>query len=87
MICKVVEPSEPYRSGRKLLPRSARKIVFHGARKLTAALQAATGSAPADHPILLRIDRGPGDPQALADLRLEKLVDQRLFLMWQLGML
>jgi len=57
------------------------------ARKMTAALQAATASDPADHPILLRVDRGTGDPQALLNLRLEKLVDQRLFIMWQLGML
>jgi prolyl oligopeptidase len=57
------------------------------ARKMTAALQAATASDPADHPVLLRVDRGARDPQALANLQLEKLVDQRLFLMWQLGML
>ena len=57
------------------------------ARKMTAALQAATASDPADHPILLRVDRGTGDPQTIVNLRLEKLVDQRLFIMWQLGML
>jgi prolyl oligopeptidase len=57
------------------------------ARKMTAALQAATSSDPGDHPILLRIDRRAGDPQAALNLQLEKLVDQRLFIMWQLGML
>jgi prolyl oligopeptidase len=57
------------------------------ARKMTAALQGATASDPADHPILLRVDRGTLDPQAIVNLRLEKLVDQRLFIMWQLGML
>jgi prolyl oligopeptidase len=57
------------------------------ARKMTAALQAATASDPADHPILLRVDRGPRDPQTFVNLQLEKLVDQRLFIMWQLGML
>ena len=35
------------------------------ARKMTAALQAATASDPADHPILLRVDRGASDPQTL----------------------
>jgi prolyl oligopeptidase len=57
------------------------------ARKMTAALQAATGSDPADHPILLRLDRRTPDPQAALNLQLEKLVDQRIFIMWQLGML
>jgi prolyl oligopeptidase len=57
------------------------------ARKMAAALQAATGSDPADHPILLRVDRGTRDPQTIADRQLEKVVDQRLFIMWQLGML
>jgi prolyl oligopeptidase len=57
------------------------------ARKMTAALQAATASDPADHPIQLRIDRGTGDPQTIFNRQLEKLVDQRLFIMWQLGML
>ena len=57
------------------------------ARKMTAALQAATASDPPDHPILLRVDRGTGDPQTIVNRQLEKLVDQRLFIMWQLGML
>ena len=60
--------------------------VMH-ARKMTAALQAATASDPADHPILLRVDRKTTDPQTLVNRQLEKLVDQRLFVMWQLGML
>jgi prolyl oligopeptidase len=58
------------------------------ARKMAAALQATTASDLADHPILLRVDHAAGqDPQAILNLQLEKIVDQRLFLMWQLGML
>ena len=34
MICSVVEPSGPYRAGSRLLPTSARRIVFHGAREV-----------------------------------------------------
>jgi len=36
--------------------------------------------------VLLRVDPVPQDPAALFDLELRDLVDQRLFLMWQLGM-
>src|SRR5262249_44379241 len=59
---------------------------FH-ARKMTPALQAENASSPADHPILLRIDRLTGlSPDAQQNIQLRDLVDQRLFLMWQLGM-
>ena len=59
---------------------------FH-ARKMAAALQAATASSRADHPVLLRVDRTAGlDPESLLNLQLRDLVDQRLFIMWQLGM-
>jgi prolyl oligopeptidase len=52
------------------------------ARKMVAALRAATASDPADHPILLRVDAtGQLDP----DAEFRDLVDQRLFIMWQLG--
>jgi len=58
------------------------------ARKMTAALRAATASNPADHPVLLRVDRpAAGDPQAAMNLQLQNIVDQRIFIMWQLGML
>jgi prolyl oligopeptidase len=56
------------------------------ARKMAAALQAATGSDPGDHPILLRVDNASGQTSdGLFDLQLRDVVDQRIFLMWQLG--
>lgn len=60
-------------------------LAFH-ARKMAAALQAASGSDSTQQPVLLRVDRVPENPSALFDLELRDLVDQRLFLMWQLGM-
>jgi prolyl oligopeptidase len=56
------------------------------ARKMIAALQAATFSDPHEQPILLRIDRAPTSAEAALDLELSDIVDQRQFLMWQLGM-
>ncbi len=58
------------------------------ARKMAAALQAATTSDQSADPILLWVDReaghGAGKP---LHLRVRDVVDQRLFMMWQLGML
>lgn len=55
------------------------------ARKMAAALRAATSS---DKPILLWVDReaghGAGKP---LNLRVRDAADQRMFLMWQLGMI
>ncbi len=58
------------------------------ARKMAAALQAATSSDPAEKPVLLWVDREAGHGQGKPlNLRLRDVVDQRLFIMWQLGML
>ncbi|MEO8483231.1 MAG: prolyl oligopeptidase family serine peptidase [Acidobacteriota bacterium] len=58
------------------------------ARKMAAALQAATTSDPAEKPVLLWVDREAGHGQGKPlNLRLRDAVDQRLFIMWQLGML
>ena len=58
------------------------------ARKMAAALQGATSSDPATHPILLWVDREAGHGQGKPlNLRLRDATDQRVFLMWQLGML
>jgi prolyl oligopeptidase len=58
------------------------------ARKMAAALQAATTSDPAEAPVLLWVDREAGHGQGKPlNLRLRDAVDQRLFVMWQLGML
>jgi prolyl oligopeptidase len=58
------------------------------ARKMAALLQASTASAPAEKPILLWVDRdaGHGQGKPLA-LRVRDAADQRMFLLWQLGML
>lgn len=58
------------------------------ARKMAAYLQAATTSDQAEDPILLWVDRdaGHGGGKPL-HLRIRDVVDQRLFMMWQLGML
>lgn len=58
------------------------------ARKMAAALQAATASDPAEQPVLLWVDREAGHGQGKPlNLRVRDAVDQRLFVMWQLGML
>ncbi|MDC3379022.1 prolyl oligopeptidase family serine peptidase [Planctomycetota bacterium] len=58
------------------------------ARKMAAAMQAATASDPAVDPILLWVERdaGHGGGKPL-HLRIRDVADQRMFLMWQLGML
>jgi prolyl oligopeptidase len=55
------------------------------ARKFAAALQAATGSDRRERPILLRVDR-PRAGDSPLELHLRDLVDQRTFLMWQVGL-
>ena len=58
------------------------------ARNLAARLQSATASNPADRPVLLWVDREAGHGQGKPlNLQLRDAVDQRIFLMWQLGML
>ncbi|MFK7790358.1 MAG: prolyl oligopeptidase family protein [Phycisphaeraceae bacterium] len=58
------------------------------ARKMAALLQASTASDASDQPILLWVDRdgGHGGGKPLS-LRVRDIADQRIFLMWQLGML
>jgi prolyl oligopeptidase len=58
------------------------------ARKMAAAMQAATTSDPKEKPVLLWVDRdaGHGGGKPL-DLRIRDAVDSRIFIMWQLGML
>ena len=58
------------------------------ARKMAALLQASSASDPQRAPILLWVDRdaghGAGKP---LDLQIRDVADQRIFMMWQLGML
>lgn len=58
------------------------------ARKMAALMQNATGSDQDSEPILLWVDRdaGHGGGKPL-DLRIRDVADQRMFMMWQLGML
>jgi prolyl oligopeptidase len=58
------------------------------ARKMAALLQASTASDAGKQPVLLWVDRdaGHGQGKPLA-LRIRDVADQRMFLMWQLGML
>jgi len=57
------------------------------ARKMAAALQAATIADPSERPVLLWVDRDAGHGQGKPlDLRLRDAVDQHVFLSWQLGM-
>jgi len=65
----------------------ARVHAMH-ARKMAAALQAATGSSAAEQPVLLWVDRDAGHGQGKPlNLRIRDVADQRIFIMWQLGML
>jgi prolyl oligopeptidase len=83
-----VTPATPYPAVlMTALERGAAVHPLH-ARKMTAALQTATSSDRAAQPILLRVDREPATtPDALFSLQFHDLVDQRMFLLWQLGML
>ncbi len=58
------------------------------ARKMAALLQAATASDQKQKPVLLWVDRDAGHGQGKPlDLRVRDAADQRMFIMWQLGML
>jgi prolyl oligopeptidase len=58
------------------------------ARKMAAAVQAATSSDPAVKPVMLWVDREAGHGQGKPlNLRIRDAADQRIFFMWQLGML
>ncbi|MEO2167950.1 MAG: prolyl oligopeptidase family serine peptidase [bacterium] len=58
------------------------------ARKMAAALQAATASDQNEEPVLLWVDRsaGHGQGKPLAD-RVSETADQVAFMAWQLGLL
>ena len=58
------------------------------ARKMAAALQAATADVPGAKPVLLWVDREAGHGQGKPlNLKIRDAADQRIFFMWQLGML
>jgi prolyl oligopeptidase len=58
------------------------------ARKMTASLQAVAAGMPDSKPVLLWVDREAGHGQGKPlNLRIRDTADQRIFIMWQLGML
>jgi prolyl oligopeptidase len=58
------------------------------ARKMAAALQASTASDPEKQPVLLWVDRDAGHGQGKPlNLRIRDVADERIFVMWQMGML
>ena len=58
------------------------------ARKMAAAMQAATASDPDADPVLLWVNREAGHGQGKPlHLRVRDAADQRIFMMWQTGML
>jgi prolyl oligopeptidase len=63
----------------------ARVHALH-ARKMAALLQASTASEPGEQPVLIWVDRDAGHGQGKPlNLRIRDAADQRIFLMWQLG--
>ncbi|HYE61358.1 MAG TPA: prolyl oligopeptidase family serine peptidase [Phycisphaerales bacterium] len=58
------------------------------ARKMAAAVQAATASDQEKQPVLLWVDREAGHGQGKPlNLRVRDVADERIFVMWQMGML
>jgi prolyl oligopeptidase len=58
------------------------------ARKMTARLQAVAADVDDARPVLLWVDREAGHGQGKPlNLKLREIVDERIFVMWQLGML
>ncbi|MEO8275450.1 MAG: prolyl oligopeptidase family serine peptidase [Thermoanaerobaculia bacterium] len=58
------------------------------ARKMTAALQAVAAGVPDAKPVLLWVDREAGHGQGKPlNLKIRDAADQRIFFMWQMGML
>jgi len=83
-----VVPGTPYPAVFLTAGENDTRVHASHARKMAARLQASTASDPADRPILLWVDREAGHGQGKPlNLRLRDVVDQRIFLMWQLGMI
>ena len=86
--CQHVKPGTKYPAVLLTAAENDARVHPLHARKMTAALRAADASDQSRKPILLWVEReaghGPGKPLSL---RLRDLADERIFLMWQLGML
>jgi prolyl oligopeptidase len=82
-----VQPGTPYPAVFLTAGENDARVHAMHARKMAALLQASTSSDPAERPVLLWADREAGHGQGKPlNLRLREVVDQRVFLMWQLGM-
>jgi prolyl oligopeptidase len=82
-----VRPGTPYPAVFLTAGEHDSRVHALHARKMAALLQASTSADPVEHPVLLWVDREAGHGQGKPlNLRLRDVVDQRLFLMWQLGM-
>jgi prolyl oligopeptidase len=83
-----VKPGTPYPAVFLTAGEHDTRVHALHARKMAALLQASTTSDPAEQPVLLWVDREAGHGQGKPlNLRLRDVVDQRLFAMWQLGMM
>ena len=83
-----VKPGTPYPAVLLTAGEHDSRVHALHARKMAALLQAATASDPAERPVLLWVDREAGHGQGKPlNLRIRDIADQRIFLMWQLGML
>ena len=83
-----VEPGKKYPAVLFTAGENDKRVHPLHARKMAALMQASSGSDPKQKPVLLWVDRdaghGAGKP---LDLRIRDVADQRIFMMWQLGML
>ncbi len=83
-----IKPNYPYPAILFTAGENDTRVHALHARKMAAAMQAATSSDPKEKPILLWVDREGGHGQGKPlNLRIRDAADQRIFLMWQLGML
>jgi prolyl oligopeptidase len=84
---QIVTPGSAYPATLLTAGENDTRVHALHARKMTAALQAATTADPAEEPILLWIDRsaGHGQGKPLA-LRVAEAADQVAFMAWQLGL-
>jgi prolyl oligopeptidase len=81
-----VEPGTRYPAVLLTAGENDTRVHAMHARKMAARLQASTASDPAEQPVLLWVDREAGHGQGKPlNLRLRDVVDERVFLMWQLG--
>lgn len=83
-----VRPGTPYPAVFLTAGEHDTRVHAMHARKMAAALQDRTTSNPSERPVLLWVDRDSGHGQGKPlNLQLRDVVDQRIFTMWQLGML